>query len=75
METAAPSPKKKGNKDIMSRNVTEFRHLLTKSYINENDLNWTINLRSSETPKKAISKEPNPPEVFFKKTQIVTLRE
>jgi len=35
----------------MSRNVTEFRHLLSKAYITENDLNWAIGLRDNPIPK------------------------
>jgi hypothetical protein len=37
-------------KQFMSRNVTEFRHLMKKHYINENDLNWVINLREHKSP-------------------------
>ena len=35
----------------MQRNVTEFRHLLSKCYVTEADLNWTMNLRDSSIPK------------------------
>lgn len=59
----------------MTRNVTEFRHLLSKCYINENDLNWTMGLRNNEIPKKIDIKEPVAPEVFFKKTAISTIRD
>jgi len=31
----------------MSRNVTEFRHLIKNSNITENDLNWVIGLREN----------------------------
>jgi len=35
----------------MSRNVTEFKHLLNKCYITESDLNWTMGLRDNVIPK------------------------
>jgi hypothetical protein len=31
----------------MSRNVTEFRHLIKNSNVTENDLNWVIGLREN----------------------------
>lgn len=59
----------------MSRNVTEFRHLLNKCYITESDLNWTMGLRDNNIPKTIQHKEPSAPEVFFKKTALSTIRD
>jgi hypothetical protein len=59
----------------MTRNVTEFRHLLSKCYITENDLNWTMGLRDNFIPKTIEVKESNAPEVFFKKTALSTIRD
>ncbi len=59
----------------MQRNVTDFRHFLTKSYINENDLNWAMGLRDNQIPKTIEHRDPSAPEVFFKKTMISTIRD
>lgn len=59
----------------MTRNVTEFRHLLGKCYITESDLNWTMGLRDSPAPKNIEIPEPHAPEVFFKKTALSTIRD
>lgn len=61
-------------KKFMSRNVTEFRHLLKMSYINENDLNWMIGLRENP-PAQSLSKNCSPPEVYSKKTKLFEIRE
>lgn len=45
----------------MSRNVTEFRHLINSGIATENDLNWVINLRENlvtQTPKPQESSPP-----------------
>ena len=59
----------------MQRNVTDFRHLLSKCYVTEADLNWTMNLRDNSIPKNMQHKEPSAPEVFFKKTMLSTIRD
>lgn len=59
----------------MSRNVTEFRHLLNECYITENDLNWTMGLRSNFISKGIEHKDSPAPDVFFKKTAISTIRD
>lgn len=59
----------------MQRNVTEFRHLLSKCYLNEGDLNWTMGLRDNPVAKTIEHREPSAPEVFFKKTMVSSIRE
>lgn len=59
----------------MQRNVTEFKHFLTKSYINEDDLNWVMGLRDNKIPKTIEHRDPSAPDVFFKKTMISTIRD
>ena len=59
----------------MQRNVTEFRHLLSKCHVTEPDLNWVMNLRDNQIPKTIEHKDPAAPEVFFKKTMVSTIRE
>ena len=59
----------------MQRNVTEFRHLLSKCYVTESDLVWTMGLRDNHVPKIIEHKEPSAPEVFFKKTMVSSIRE
>ena len=46
---------------IMTKNVTEFRHLIKNPYANENDITWAINLRSYSKSQPKLSKEGNPP--------------
>ena len=58
----------------MQRNVTQFRHLLSKNHVTQHDLEWTIGLRENNIPKKIERKEPAAPEVFFKKTALETIR-
>jgi hypothetical protein len=59
----------------MQRNVTEYRHLLSKCYVTEADLNWTMGLRDNSVPKTIEHKESSAPDVFFKKTMISTIRD
>lgn len=59
----------------MQRNVTDFRHLLSKCYVTESDLVWTMGLRDNSIPKTIEHKDPVAPEVFFKKTMISTIRD
>lgn len=53
----------------MSRNVTEFKHLMKNRFITENDLDWVINLRDNCSPVTNKSQLSGPPEVYFKKTK------
>ena len=41
----------KKSKNLMQRNVTDFRHLLSKCYVTESDLTWTMGLRDNSIPK------------------------
>lgn len=61
-------------RNFMSRNVTEFRHLLSKGSPTENDLNWVINLRQDVVPTKIQRGDSSPPEVYFKKTELTNIR-
>ena len=65
----------KPSKSLMQRNVTDFRHLLSKSHITEANLTWTMNLRDSSVPKTITHKEPSAPDVFFKKTLLSSIRD
>lgn len=58
----------------MNRNVTEFQHFIAQPHITENDLNWVINLRDNNIPAQVPPSDPQPPEVFFKKTKAFEIR-
>ena len=59
---------------IMTKNVTQFRHLIKNPHATENDVTWAINLRSySRSPTKII-KDGTAPDVYHKKTQITQIR-
>lgn len=58
----------------MNRNVTEFQHFIAQPQITENDLNWVINLRDNNIPAQVPPSNPQPPEVFFKRTKAFEIR-
>lgn len=61
---------RKYSHSIMTKNVTEFRHLIKNPHATENDITWAINLRAySKSPNK-MSKDGMAPEVYHKKTKL-----
>lgn len=63
------------SQNIMTRNVTEFRHLIKNSYTTENDILWATNLRSYTKSPTHVNKDGSPPDVYHKKTELTQIRE
>lgn len=71
MEETKP---RKYSLSIMTKNVTEFRHLIKNPHATEKDVTWAIKLREySKTTDKG-PKDGSPPEVYHKKTQNSQIR-